>query len=88
MGLWAEAIIEIPKPKMVNIKSIVQPLINEMDETILKSNYSKSEGVVLNLSTSSVGEDFDELIYAIMKELTKANVGHYYINVTSNWYLK
>lgn len=88
MGLWAEAIIEIPKPKMVNIKSIVQPLINEMDETILKSNYSKSEGVVLNLSTSFVGEDFDELIYAIMKELSKADVGHYYINVTSNWYLK
>ena len=88
MGLWAEAIIEIPKPKMVNIKSVVQPLIGEMNETILKSNYSKSEGVVLNLSTTCVGEEFDELIYTIMKELSKADVGHYYINVTSNWYLK
>lgn len=88
MGLWAEATIEIPTPKMVNIKSIIQPLISEMDETILKSNYSKSEGVILNISTSCVGEEFDELIYAIMKELSKANVGHYYINVTSNWYLK
>ena len=88
MGLWAEAIIEIPKPKMINVKSIVQPLIIEMDETILKSNYSKSEGVVLNISTAHVGEEFDELIYNIMKELSKADVGHYYINVTSNWYLK
>lgn len=59
-----------------------------MDETILKSSYSKSKGVVLNISTSCVGEEFDELIYAIMKELSKANVGYYYINVTSNWYLK
>ena len=88
MGLWAEAIIEIPKPKMINIKSIVQPLISEMDETILKSNYSKSDGVVLNIRTARVGEEFDELIYGIMKELSKADVGHYYINVTSNWYLK
>ena len=88
MGLWAEATIEIPTPKMVNIKSIIQPLISDMDDTILKSSYSKSKGVVLNISTSFVGEEFDELIYAIMKELSKANVGHYYINVTSNWYLK
>lgn len=88
MGLWANASIEIPKPKMVNIKNIVQPLISEMDETILKSSYSKSKGVILNISTSCVGEEFDELIYDIMKELSKANVGHYYINVTSNWYLK
>ena len=88
MGLWAEATIEIPTPKMINIKSIVQPLISGMDETILKSSYSKSKGVILNISTSCVGEEFDELIYAIMKELSKANVGHYYINVTSNWYLK
>ena len=84
MGLWAETIIEIPKPKMVNIKSIVQPLIGEMNETILNNLISKSEGVVLNLSTTCVGEEFDELIYAIMKELSKADVGHYYINVTSN----
>ena len=35
-----------------------------------------------------VGEEFDELIYNIMKELSKADVGHYYINVMSNWYLK
>ena len=88
MGLWAEATIEIPTPKMVNIKSIIQPLISDMGDTILKSSYSKSKGVVLNLSTTCVGEEFDELIYTIMKELSKADVGHYYINVTSNWYLK
>ena len=88
MGLWAEATIEIPKPKTINIKSIIQPLISDMDETILKSNYSKSEGVVLNIRTTWVGEQFDRLIHNIIKELSKADVGHYYINVTSNWYLK
>lgn len=88
MGLWAEATIDIPKPKMINIKSIIQPLIIDIDETILKSNYSKSEGVVLNIMTTWVGEEFDRLIYSVMKELSKANVGHYYVNVTSNWYLK
>lgn len=88
MGLWAEATVEIPKPKMVNIKSIVQPLIIDMDETILKSSYSKSEGVILNISAHRVGEEFDQLIYNIMKELSKADVGHYYINVKNNWYLK
>lgn len=88
MGLWAEATIEIPTPKMVNIKSIIQPLISEMDETIFKSNYSKSEGVILSIRSTWVGEEFDKLIYSVMKELSKANVGHYYVNVTSNWYLK
>ena len=75
MGLWARAIIVCSKPKKVNFKSVVSESLKnnfgELDETCISSKYSREKGVVVNISTTHVGEVFNQIIEQMINDLKK-----------------
>lgn len=91
MGLWAEADIICQQPRVANVKDIVLKSLKnnygELDETIVKSFYSKDDGVIVYFRTTHVGEVFNEILSKIIKDLKKENIGFFYVEVKSNHFI-
>ena len=91
MSLWARAIIVCSKPKKVNFKSVVSESLKnnfgELDETCISSKYSREKGVVVDISTTHVGEVFNQIIEQMINDLKKEDVGYFYVEVESNYYV-
>lgn len=90
MGLWANATITVANPKRVNIKDIVNNVLESsfsgyLNETIVSSTYSKEKGVVVELRTTHIGDTFDDIIRCIRRSLKSSDVGHYYIEVDNKY---
>ena len=91
MSLWARAIIVCSKPKNVNFKSVVSESLKnnfgKLDETCISSKYSKEKGVVVDIRTTHVGEVFNQIIEQMINDLKKEDVGYFYVEVESNYFV-
>ena len=90
MGLHAEFVLTVPRPKNLGIAKMISDLTGadkKYSGINLNSYYSNNILEVSFNSSYILGFDFDTTIKHIVKMLNKLGESGFYIEVKRNWYL-